>query len=182
MNDQLILKAAHFAAVKHRKQKRKDKDKTPYINHPISVAMIISEIGGIDDPEVLAAAILHDTIEDTETSPDDLEDKFGEQVRTFVEEVTDDKTLPKAVRKQKQIEHAKGLSEGAALIKLGDKISNVMDITKTPPTEWDAKRCLKYFDWAEAVINNCPKVNNNLENLFFEVLQSGRNSITLKQG
>ena len=72
MNDQLILKAAHFAAVKHRKQKRKDKDKTPYINHPISVAMIISEIGEIDDPEVLAAAILHDTIEDTETSPDDI--------------------------------------------------------------------------------------------------------------
>ena len=114
MNDQLILKAAHFAAVKHRKQKRKDIDKTPYINHPISVAMIISEIGGIDDPEVLAAAILHDTIEDTETSPDDLEDKFGEQVRTFVEEVTDDKNLPKAVRKQRQIEHAKGLSDGAA--------------------------------------------------------------------
>lgn len=182
MNDQLILKAAHFASVKHRKQKRKDKDKTPYINHPISVAMIISEIGEIDDPEVLAAAILHDTIEDTETSLDDLEDKFGEQVRTFVEEVTDDKTLPKVVRKQRQIDHAKELSEGAALIKLGDKISNVMDITKTPPIEWDAKRCLKYFDWAEAVINNCPKVNNNLENLFFEVLQSGRNSITLKQG
>ena len=182
MNDQLILKAAHFAAVKHRKQKRKDKDKTPYINHPISVAKIISEIGGIDDPEVLAAAILHDTIEDTETSPDDLEDKFGKQVRIFVEEVTDDKNLPKIVRKQRQIEHAKELSEGAALIKLGDKISNVMDITKTPPTEWDAKRRLKYFDWAEAVINNCPKVNNNLENLFFEVLQSGRNSITLKQG
>ena len=182
MNDQLILKAAHFAAVKHRKQKRKDKDKTPYINHPISVAMIISEIGEIDDPEVLAAAILHDTIEDTETSPDELEDKFGKQVRIFVEEVTDDKNLPKIVRKQRQIEHAKELSEGAALIKLGDKISNVTDITKTPPTEWDVKRRLEYFDWAEAVINNCPKVNENLENRFFEALETGRKSLISKQG
>ena len=180
MNDQLILKAAHFAAVKHRKQKRKDKAKTPYINHPISVAMIISEIGEIDDPKVLAAALLHDTIEDTETSPDDLEDKFGKQVRTFVEEVTDDKNLPKIVRKQRQIEHAKELSEGVALIKLGDKISNVTDIINTPPTDWDSNRRLDYFNWAEKVIVNCPQVNEKLENCFAEVIKAGRDEINEK--
>ena len=182
MNDQLILKAAHFAAVKHRKQKRKDKDKTPYINHPISVAMIISEIGKVKDPKILAAALLHDTLEDTTTKPEELINNFGTRVCKIVKEVTDDKNLPKLVRKQKQIEHAKKLSEGAALIKLGDKISNVTDITKTPPTEWDAKRSLEYINWAEEVINNCPKVNKNLENRFLEVIETGRKSLNSKQG
>ena len=89
MNNQLILKAAHLAACKHRNQKRKDEEKTPYINHPIAVAKIISEIGNIEDPEVLAAALLHDTIENTETTVDELIDNFGERVCSLVQEVTD---------------------------------------------------------------------------------------------
>ena len=177
MNNQLILKAAHFAAQKHRDQRRKDKEVSPYINHPISVAKIISEIGNIEDPEVLAAALLHDTIEDTETTVDELIDNFGERVCSLVQEVTDDKSLPKMERKQRQIEHAKEISEGAALIKLGDKISNVTDITNTPPTDWDSNRRLEYFEWAEKVINNCPKVNTSLEKYFKYSIQKGREKL-----
>ena len=177
MNNQLILKAAHFAAQKHRDQRRKDKEVSPYINHPISVAKIISDIGNIEDPEVLAAALLHDTIEDTETTVDELIDNFGERVCSLVQEVTDDKSLPKMERKQRQIEHAKEISEGAALIKLGDKISNVTDITNTPPTDWDSNRRLEYFEWAEKVINNCPKVNTSLEKYFKYSIQKGREKL-----
>ena len=177
MNNQLILKAAHFAAQKHRDQRRKDKEVSPYINHPISVAKIISEIGNIEDPEVLAAALLHDTIEDTETTVDELIDNFGERVCSLVQEVTDDKTLPRQTRKDLQIQHAPQLSEGAALIKLGDKISNVTDITNTPPTDWDSNRLLEYFDWAEKVIINCPKVNTSLEKYFKYSIQKGREKL-----
>ena len=177
MSNQLILKAADFAAHKHRKQRRKDEEKTPYINHPISVAKIISEIGNVEDPEVLAAALLHDTIEDTETTVDELIDNFGERVCSLVQEVTDDKTLPKLERKQRQIDHAKEISGDAALIKLGDKISNVTDITNIPPTDWDSNRRLEYFEWAEKVINNCPKVNEKLENHFKNSIQKGRKKL-----
>ena len=177
MSNQLILKAARFAAYKHRNQRRKDEERTPYINHPISVANIISEIGNVEDPEVLAAALLHDTIEDTDTKPEELIDNFGERVCNLVQEVTDDKTLPKLERKQRQIDHAKEISEGAALIKLGDKISNVTDITDTPPTDWDSNRRLDYFEWAEKVINNCSKVNNSLEKYFKDSIQKGREKL-----
>ena len=177
INNQLILKAAHFAAQKHRDQRRKDKEVSPYINHPISVAKIISEIGNIEDPEVLAAALLHDTIEDTKTTPEELIDDFGERVCSLVQEVTDDKTLPKLERKQRQIDHAKEISGDAAIIKLGDKIANVTDITNTPPTDWDSNRQLEYFDWAEKVINNCPKVNTSLEKYFKYSIQKGREKL-----
>ena len=177
MSNQFILKAAHFAAQKHRDQRRTDKDTSPYINHPISVARIISKIGNVEDSEVLSAALLHDTLEDTETTPEELIDNFGERVCSLVQEVTDDKSLPKLERKQKQIDHATELSDGAILIKLGDKISNITDITNTPPTSWDSKRCLEYFDWAEKVINNCPKVNQALENYFAKSIKTGRESI-----
>lgn len=177
MSNQLILKAAHFAAQKHRNQRRKDEDASPYINHPISVAEIISVIGNVEDSEVLAAALLHDTLEDTETTVEELIDNFGQRVCNLVQEVTDDKTQPKLERKQKQIDHAKEISEGAALIKLGDKISNVMDITNTPPTNWDSNRRLEYFDWAEKVINNCPKVNEKLEYHFKDSIQKGREKL-----
>ena len=177
MSNQLILKAARFAAHKHRNQRRKDEEKTPYINHPISVAKIISEIGNVEDPEVLAAALLHDTLEDTETTVEELIENFGVRVCSLVQEVTDDKTQPKLERKQRQIDHAKEISEGAALIKLGDKISNVMDITNTPPTNWDSNRRLEYFDWAEKVINNCPQVNEKLENYFKDSIQKGREKL-----
>ncbi|MEZ5588974.1 MAG: HD domain-containing protein [Sedimenticolaceae bacterium] len=170
----LVLKAVHFAALKHRDQRRKDAESSPYIIHPISVALTVSDIGGIDDPEILAAALLHDTLEDTNTTVAELEETFGAAVRKYVEEVTDDKSLPKQERKQIQIEHAATLSTGAALIKLGDKISNVTDVTHSPPSNWDVERRKQYLDWAEAVINSCPKVNESLEKHFVKVVEHGR--------
>ncbi len=174
MEDPLVLKAAEFAAQKHKGQIRKGRDECPYIDHLRSVAQVIAEVGGIEDPEILAAAWLHDTLEDTETTPEELEANFGKRVRQLVEEVTDDKSLPKDERKQMQIQHAPTLSPNAVLIKLGDKISNIIDVTNTPPIHWNLERRKKYLDWAETVIDNCPKVNNALEQHFAEVLKKGR--------
>ena len=131
-------------------------------------------MGGVEAAEVLAAALLHDTLEDTSTTREELIENFGQRVCSLVEEVSDEKTLPRLQRKQRQIDHAEGISEGGALIKLGDKISNVTDITHTPPTNWDSSRRLEYFDWAEEVINNCPKVNTPLEKYFKDSIQKGR--------
>ena len=92
-------------------------------------------------------------------------------------EVSDDKSLPKKERKAKQIAHARDLSKGAALIKLGDKLSNVTDVIKRPPDDWDIKRRKEYLDWAEKVIENCPKVNDELENKFKDILRQGREDL-----
>ena len=177
MSHTLILKAAHFSAQKHSTQRRKDENASPYINHPISVALAIAQIGGVDDPEILAAALLHDTLEDTETTPEELEDEFGKKVCEYVLDVSDDKTLPKDERKRRQIEHAKKISKGAALIKLGDKISNVTDVINSPPEGWDINRRKEYLDWAEKVIENCPKVNDRMENKFQEIIKQGREAL-----
>lgn len=173
-NELLILRAINFAARKHRDQRRKDEEASPYINHPIAVSLLLAEIGGITDPEVLSAAILHDTIEDTDTKPEELEAVFGIRIRKLVEEVTDDKSLLKARRKQLQIEHASHISPDAVLIKLGDKIANVLDVTHSPPANWDLQRRKEYLDWAEAVVSNCTKVNTALEQYFVNVLAQGR--------
>ncbi len=177
MDSNIILKAAHFAAQKHRDQRRKDREASPYINHPLRVAMLLSEIGKVQDEEILAAALLHDTIEDTDTKPADLENLFGSRILKLVEAVTDDKSLPKDERKIRQIEHAAEISTDAALIKLGDKISNVIDVTDTPPKHWGVKRRREYFDWAEAVVNNLPKVNPALEDYFKRVVEAGREKL-----
>src|SRR6185436_14890407 len=106
-----ILKALHFAADKHRDQRRKDEEASPYINHPIEVAEMLARVGGVTDLVTLQGAILHDTIEDTNTTPEELEVHFGREVRDVVLEVTDDKTLEKMERKRLQIEHAAHISE-----------------------------------------------------------------------
>jgi guanosine-3',5'-bis(diphosphate) 3'-pyrophosphohydrolase len=170
----LLLKALHFAADKHRDQKRKDVSASPYINHPIFVAQILADVGGIDDLEVLSAAVLHDTVEDTETEVTDIEKEFGERVANIVGEVTDDKSLEKSERKRLQIEHARDISEEGALVKVADKIANVRDIASNPPKDWDQARRVEYLDWAEQVVGSCPKVNSALENYFYESLASAR--------
>ena len=172
-----ILKAVNFAAHKHRGQRRKGAAATPYINHPVAVAELLSEVGGVTDPVVLMGALLHDTIEDTDTRPGELEEHFGAAVRALVEEVTDDKSLPKAERKLKQIEHTLHLSQGAKLIKLGDKISNVLDVTYNPGSDWSVERRLEYLDWAERVIAGCRGTNAALEQRFDEVIAQGRIAI-----
>ena len=133
-----LLEALRFAAHKHRTQRRKDVDASPYINHPIEVATLLATRGGVTDLATLMAAILHDTVEDTETTPEELETHFGPEVRDLVLEVTDDKRLAKAERKRLQIEHAQLSSTKAKLVKLGDKIANLRDVTATPPADWAA--------------------------------------------
>ena len=169
----LVLKATQFAALKHCDQRRKD-GKTPYIIHPISVAMILAEIGSIEDLEILSAALLHDTLEDTDTSAHELDKNFGSRVRIIVEELTDNDMLTFSQRKQMQIDNAPYLSKDATLVRIADKISNVSDVIENPPPEWNQKRCNKYVDWAEAVMNNCQKANQDLENHFFELLSEYR--------
>jgi (p)ppGpp synthase/HD superfamily hydrolase len=169
-----LLQALHFAADKHRDQRRKDEEASPYINHPIEVAELLARVGGVTDLVTLQAAILHDTIEDTNTTPEELEAAFGADVRRVVEEVTDDTQLPKADRKRLQIEHAPHLSERAKLVKLGDKIANVRSVTQTPPAKWPLSRRQEYLDWTEQVIGGLRGCNPALEKLYAEMVEEGR--------
>lgn len=170
---QQLLKSIHFAAEKHRTQRRKDVAQTPYINHPIAVAETL-RLHKIVDKNILIAAILHDTIEDTDTSPEEIADAFGKRVQKLVLEVTDDKSLPKLKRKEQQIEHAPNLSEGARLIKLADKICNVRDMVQSPPAGWPLERLQGYIDWCEAVIGNMKETHSELESLFKDVCREAR--------
>jgi (p)ppGpp synthase/HD superfamily hydrolase len=172
-----LLAALKFAALKHSRQRRKDLEATPYINHPIEVAEVLSRIGGITELPTLQAAILHDTVEDTETTPQELEDCFGQEVRLLVQEVTDDKSLPKQERKRLQVEHAPNLSTPAKLIKIGDKTCNVSEITPMQPAEWPLQRKLEYLDWAEKVVSGCRDCNLDLEQHFDAVLKKSRESL-----
>lgn len=168
MNEELtlIFKALEFAARKHRDQRRKDELATPYINHPIEVARLLVNEGGIADTQVLVAALLHDTVEDTETTIAELQSLFGAEIAGIVGEVTDDKTLPKAERKNLQIENAADCSIAAKQVKLADKICNLRDMRLNPPAEWPQQRIREYFDWAGRVIDQLRGVNPVLEQLF----------------
>lgn len=165
-----ILRAIAFAADKHRDQRRKDADASPYINHPIELARVLASEGGISDAAVLCAAALHDTIEDTDTTAEELEREFGREIAEIVAEVTDDKDLDKAERKRLQIEHAAHASPKAKLVKLADKICNVRDILASPPAGWNASRRHEYVDWAAAVVDGLRGVHPPLEALFDAVV------------
>lgn len=156
-----ILNAAVFAAEKHRSCRRKDADATPYINHPLRVAQILTE-SEIDDTDVLAAALLHDTIEDTKTTYEELVERFGPAVASLVAEVTDDKSLEKRERKDLQVQSAPHKSDGAKLIKLADKASNLEDLIDRPPA-WPAERIAEYRRWAGLVADGCRGVNVALD-------------------
>ena len=161
-----LLQAASFSAKKHSFQKRKGADGEPYINHPLEVANLLVNVGKVEDYDILIAAILHDTVEDTDTTAEQLTEMFGENVSSMVLEVTDDKSLPKKERKQRQIEHAPHLSIGAKQIKLCDKISNITDVTHNPPHDWSNERRLEYINWGEKVVAGLRGVNPDLEDYF----------------
>ena len=164
----LILKALEFAALKHRDQRRKDALASPYINHPIALANVLTREGGVSDPVVMAEALLHDTVEDTETTPAELREVFGDRIAGIVEEVTDDKNLPKAERKRLQVERAAHISREAKLVKLADKICNVRDVAYHPPAKWDLTRRREYFEWAKAVVDQMRGLHPGLERKFDE--------------
>lgn len=162
----ILVSATAFAAEKHRNQRRKDEEASPYINHPIALASVLVNEAGIGDTTVVAAALLHDTIEDTATTAEELLEAFGELIADVVLEVTDDKSLPKAERKRLQVEHAPRLSQGAKLVKLADKICNLRDVRRTPPLDWSLNRRREYFDWAKSVVDGLRGVHSGLEQLF----------------
>ncbi|MCI0564365.1 MAG: HD domain-containing protein [Nitrososphaera sp.] len=161
-----VLAALAFAAHKHRDQRRKDLDASPYINHPIALATLLSNEVKVKDPLVITSAILHDTVEDTDTTPQELQTQFGETIAAIVMELTDDKRLVKAERKRLQVETAPRLSHQARLVKLADKICNLRDVHTSPPADWNLQRRREYFDWAKAVIDRIRGTHSELEDLF----------------
>ncbi len=169
-----VLKAFSFAAHKHRDQRRKNVREFPYINHLIAVAEILWDRGGVSDIPTLVAGILHDSLEDTDTSFEEIEELFGAEVLSIVQEVTDDKRLPKQERKRLQIERAGRASPQARVIKLADKISNIQDLLESPPVKWSRERRLDYVNWAERVIQGLRGTNEPLEQHFDEVCRQAR--------
>lgn len=170
---EIFLRALRFAAARHSDQRRKDSTRAPYINHPIAVAEILWRVGGVRDITTLTAALLHDTVEDTATRPEEIAALFGEEVRALVMEVTDDKSLPKARRKELQVENAPHKSQRARQIKLADKISNIYDIVHFPPSDWPLARKKEYLAWTKQVIDGLRGHNPQLEALYDEVLAEG---------
>lgn len=162
----LAMAAAAFAAMKHKDQRRKDASSSPYINHPLALANVLSNEGGVQDPVVICAALLHDTIEDTDTTQEELIRQFGPEIASVVMEVTDDKALPKAERKRLQVEHAAHISECAKLVKLADKICNLRDILASPPADWSPERKKEYFNWAAQVVQQLRGTHVHLEAVF----------------
>jgi (p)ppGpp synthase/HD superfamily hydrolase len=156
MNPIIALADAYdFAARKHIDQRRKGAAAEPYINHLTEVAALAATGSGGDDVELVMAAVLHDTVEDTQTTPAQLSERFGARVAALVAEVTDDKSLPKAERKRLQIEHAPHASRAAKIIKLADKTSNLRAMLASPPADWELQRKAEYVDWAGRVVAGC---------------------------
>jgi guanosine-3',5'-bis(diphosphate) 3'-pyrophosphohydrolase len=162
----LVLRAAQFAAMKHRNQRRMDKEATPYINHPLALANVLWHEGRIRDARIIAAALLHDTVEDTRTTRAELARAFGKPIAAVVAEVTDNKRLDKRTRKRLQVEHAPQLSPSAKLVKLADKICNLRDLAASPPGDWSLARRREYFDWAKQVVDALRGENRRLERVF----------------
>lgn len=170
-----VIDAIAFAAHEHRRQRRKDKEETPYINHPVALVQILAVEAGIDDADVLCAAALHDYLEDCcgkEGQPTVaegerlLQERFGGQVLAYVQAVTDDKSLLKEERKRRQVQHAAHVPFGAKLVKLADKTANLRDLNDFPPADWPAFRRREYFDWAAQVVAQVRGTHAGLEALF----------------
>jgi GTP diphosphokinase / guanosine-3',5'-bis(diphosphate) 3'-diphosphatase len=159
-----VLRAMELAAERHSAQRRKGPGGAPYVNHVIEVASVLATIGGVSDPDVLMAAVLHDVIEDTETSAEEVERRFGPRVRELVCQLSDDKSLPKAERKRLVLEHLVRASDAVKLIKLADLCSNV----RSPPTEWPAPRIREYLEWSRQAAERCAGVSRSLDLLYQE--------------
>ncbi|KAL9897887.1 metazoan SpoT homolog-1 isoform 1-T4 [Glossina fuscipes fuscipes] len=169
-----FMQCLQFAARKHANQRRKDTKQTPYINHPINVATILSTEAHIGDETVLMAALLHDTVEDTDTTFKEIEDKFGTEICGIVREVTDDKSLAKEERKRLQIENAANCSPEAKLVKLADKLDNLRDLQVSLPVGWNEERRNEYFVWAKKVIDNLRGTNQYLEDCLDEIFRAAK--------
>lgn len=178
----ILMEAMRFSAEKHRDQRRKNPKQHPYINHPIRVARLLAVDAGIEDTDVIVAALLHDTVEDTETSLEEVEALFGPSVAKIVDEVSDDKSLPKEKRKQLQIDHAPFVSPKAKLVKLADKLDNLTELLVIIPVGWQPERVLQYFDWSEKVIAGLRGTDALLERKLDAVLARRAEAAQLAKG
>ncbi len=166
-----MISAVVYSAEKHKYQRRKGFNQVPYINHPLKVSKLLSDCGETDEV-LLIAALLHDVIEDTDATTGDITNEFGKEVCDLVCEVTDDKDLPYAIRKELQVQHAPELSERAKKLKIADKICNVRDIISYP-IDWSVERKLTYLEWAGHVVDGCAGVNDQLETIFRKTIEEG---------
>jgi guanosine-3',5'-bis(diphosphate) 3'-pyrophosphohydrolase len=167
-----ILASVDFAAEKHKLQVRKNQEQTPYISHPIGVAVNVMKIGQVRDADVVVAAVLHDTIEDTQTTHAEIESLFGKQVAQYVNEVTDDKNLTAEQRKRQQVVNAAHKSAGAAQIKLADKLYNLTDLSTNPPADWNRERIDRYYQWTKSVVDRLPSANERLKDAVEEMIHT----------
>ena len=170
----LVTRAAEFAARRHVGQTRKGAAREPYVNHLAEVASLLAATAEEPDAHLVAAGWLHDTVEDTGTSGEEIEQLFGRRVAELVAEVTDDKSLPKAERKRLQVERAPHKSPGARALKIADKISNLHSLVASPPDDWGAERVANYIDWAKEVVAGCRGVNAALDALFDRAVAEAR--------
>lgn len=172
-----LLHALQFSAERHKNQRRKGAEASPYINHLIHVAEILWTVGEVRDVTLLVASILHDTLEDTDATPEEIRTQFGEEVLALVIEVTDDRSLPQKERKQLQVETAPHKTPKAKLLKIADKISNVQDIITSPPKDWSLERKQEYLLWTERVVAGLRGVNTTLESCYDDLLTHGKQSL-----
>lgn len=171
-----LTQAIVFAAEKHKNQRRKDGLGTPYINHPLRVLNILTTYGMEQysfewELPILIAAVLHDTVEDTDATIEEIVNNFGVEVANIVAEVTDDKSLPKRTRKKLQVEHAPNKSKSAKLVKLADKLDNLRDLEQTLPVEWTEEMRFGYFVWTYEVVEGMRGTNLSLEQSLDRIFQ-----------
>lgn len=177
-----LIRAIRYAEKKHRGQTRKDAAASPYIGHPLAVMEMLWSAGEVRDVVVLAAAVLHDTIEDTAATPGEIEELFGAEILAIVQELTDDKDLSKEERKRLQVEHAPDKSPAAAQIKIVDKTVNIRDIVDTPPDDWPLERKQAYVQWGIDVVKRLPKPNPKLVTEFEAVIARARTKLNMQDG
>lgn len=170
----LVTRAAEFAARRHSGQTRKGAAREPYVNHLAEVASLLAATTEEPDASLVAAGWLHDTVEDTKTSDEELRQLFGRRIADLVAEVTDDKSRPKAERKGFQVERAPHKSPGARAIKIADEISNLNSLISSPPDDWDRERVAIDIGWAEEVVAGCRGVNEALEAMFDRAVAEAR--------
>ena len=171
MTDQAIPRltdAALFAAHAHRAQTRKGEPSDPYVNHVIEVADRLARATDGSDPELVMAALLHDTVEDCDVTREEIASRFGEGVAVLVMEVTDDRSLPKAERKREQVRHAAHMSDRARMLKIADKTSNLYGVGTMPGVGWPRERRLAYIAWADEVIASCRGLSDALDTAYDE--------------
>jgi (p)ppGpp synthase/HD superfamily hydrolase len=174
-----VLQAADAAARWHVHQRRKGSAQEPYVNHLLEVANLVTAATNGTDPNVVIAALLHDAIEDQGIAAETIAGEFGKQVADIVMEVTDDKSLPKDVRKRKQVESAPKKSREAKMIKLADKTSNLRAVATSPASDWSVVRRLEYIEWAKSVVAGLRGTSPWLEQQFDEAAERAVRSLHL---